>query len=555
MSNVLFDIKDFERMGIDVKMLDSTLTDLGMELESVKDGVVEISITPNRPDMLDFIGIMRAIEYMHRKRHPKENHYIASSQVAKTITVSESVSTIRPYISAIVARNVNLSDNILKYLINFTEKICDTYGRKRKKIAIGLHDLNKISGDLAYDATDNGFMVPLNEEAKRSFADIIKSSDMGIKYGDIIKNKEGLIPYLSDEKNVIAIIPILNSNNTKVTSSTKDLFVDITGMSQDAIDAIADILSCSFIDMGAIIEQCKIVYKKSNIIVPSLKMREITIKRFRIDETIGVKFETREAISFIERLGYNGAVYGTSLIAKVPPYRIDVLNDQDVIEDIAIGFGYNKIEPLKILSPKQGLFNDMTLYTNKVAMLMVGLGFMECSNNYLTSENVNFDMVNITKIERSSVVSIEYSKSPSINMLRTHILPNLLQNLSISAHEAMPQRMFEIGSVFMAQRRNFKESLHLSFVVEHSKSNFSEIKSNVLAILNMLNIKYELKMLLDPTFIEGRCAAIYSGNKMIGKFGELHPSVLLNFSLEEPAASAEICLVDDVKYDSRHLKA
>ena len=125
MSNVLFDIKDFERMGIDVKMLDSTLTDLGMELESVKDGVVEISITPNRPDMLDFIGIMRAIEYMHRKRYPKENHYIASSQVAKTITVSESVSTIRPYISAIVARNINLSDNILKYLINFTEKICD----------------------------------------------------------------------------------------------------------------------------------------------------------------------------------------------------------------------------------------------------------------------------------------------------------------------------------------------------------------------------------------------------------------------------------------------
>lgn len=555
MSNVLFDIKDFERVGIDAKMLDSTLTDLGMELESITNGVVEISITPNRPDMLDFTGIVRAINYMHRKRYPKDNYYASSSQIAKTITVSESVSNIRPYISAIVARNINLSGNALKYLINFTEKICDTYGRKRKKIAIGLHDLSKISGEITYDVTDNGFMFPLNEDVKRSFTDILKSSDMGIKYGDLIKNKDGLIPYISDEKNVLAIIPILNSNSTKVTSSTKDLFVDITGISQDAIDAIANILSCSFIDMGATIEQCKVVYKKSNIIVPSLKMRDITIKRFRIDETIGVKFETREAISFIERLGYNGAVYGTSLIAKVPPYRIDVLNDQDVIEDIAIGFGYNRIEPLNVLSSKQGLFNDMTLYTNKVAMLMVGLGFMECSNNYLTSENANFDMMNITKIERSSVVSIEYSKSPSINMLRTHIMPNLLQNLSISAHETMPQRIFEIGSIFKAERRNFKESLHLSFIVEHSKSNFSEIKSNIIAILNMLNIKYEFKMLSDPAFIEGRCAAIYSANKLIGRFGELHPSVLVNFSLEEPAAGAEICLIEDVKYDSSHIKA
>lgn len=548
MAVVSFDIKDFEERGIDQKHLDEYITELGMEIEGFVDGKVEISITPNRPDLLDFNGLVRAINYLFKKRHPKEDQYLFTESIERRIIVDPVVKNTVPYILALVVKELDLSSNKLKYLINFTEKLTETYGRKRKKIAIGLHDNSKISGDIHYSASDSGFMVPLGDTQKHTFSQILLKHPKGVQYASLIKNDGKIISYLNDDKNIFALIPIVNSEVTRVTAQTKELFVDITGISMHELEYVANMLACSFIDAGAKVYRCQIDYAKSTVLSPILKDREIIVKLAKIGRTIGVKVNASDALTYVQKLGYYGSVYGNSIILKVPPFRFDVFNEQDIIEDIAIGYGYRNINPLPILSSTAGARHALSIYNDKLSSIMVGLGMCEVMNYYLTNEVAHFDKMNILKVDHNSIVKLAYSKTESLNMIRQSLIPLLLENLSQNAHERMPQRIFEAGSVFMVKHNDIIENFNLAFISEHSKSNFSEIMGLVDAFMQYMQIKYIIKDLIHPSFIEGRCAAIIVDGKQIGMLGELHPAVLSSFMLEEPACCCEITLIKELQY-------
>jgi phenylalanyl-tRNA synthetase beta chain len=161
-------------------------------------------------------------------------------------------------------------------------------------------------------------------------------------------------------------------------------------------------------------------------------------------------------------------------------------------------------------------------------------------NMYLTNEKLNFESC-MRKGDPSTVVGIAYAKTEAITMLRTSILPQLLQNLGQSAHERMPQRLFEIGSTFEVVKGKVGERVRLGFVSEHSRANFAEVRSVVDSVLKYYaSGKYAIKEMDDPAFIKGRCAAIVAGTETVGVFGEIAPQVLGNFKLEEPVIAAEI---------------
>ena len=142
---------------------------------------------------------------------------------------------------------------------------------------------------------------------------------------------------------------------------------------------------------------------------------------------------------------------------------------------------------------------------------MVGFGFSEAMNTYLTGEKMNFDSV--ARNEPSSVVSFTYAKTELTTMLRSSILPQLLQNLCQSAHERMPQGLLEIGNAFRVEKGKVKETHLMGLVSEHPKANFAEVKSLVESIMGHIDIgKYWIKDSDDPAFIKGRCASMSLSN-------------------------------------------
>ncbi len=544
MAIVTFESKDFKKIEPDRQKLLERAAAFGMEIELSDQSEIKMNINPNRPDLLDFVGVIRALESFTGRKKPKDNFYKIVNKSYLDVAVDARVAKVRPYFAGMVVKDADLSGNRLKYLINFTEKFADTYGRRRKKLAIGIHSLSAIRGGLAYSASTAGRLIPLGRSRNMQFEDVMKQHDKGITYQDAVPNygsKRVMYPFLKDSEKTIALIPITNCEQTKVTDRTRDIFIDITGTSSNAIKNAANVLASSFLYAGADVYPITVRYDKGIQTTPKLDYREIKVSMKQADTTIGVETGRHNVIAFANKMGYTAAKYGSSVLFYVPPYRVDVLNEQDIIEDIAIAYGYDRITPIPIAGISSGLSNDAADLENRLGALTVGLGYTEAINSVLTSEEVNFKNMQ-QKPAKESYVSIADSKTSAITMLRTSVLPSLMQNLSASASATMPQRFFEIGRTFSLKGAGAKEEVRLGLVSAHSKANFAEMKSVLCAILANIGQEFTIERQTDPSFIEGRCAKVMVEKRAVAAFGEIHPQVLRNFAIEEPAVAAEMLL-------------
>ncbi len=550
MAIVAFDIKDLEDMGYTAKKLEDIGPKMGIEIEEISEKEVKINVTPNRPDLLDFTGFLRALDNFTGENKPKEKHYSIKTEPVLSIKVMPEVKKVRPYIAGLVAQNLDLRGNKLKYLINFTNKFADTYGRKRRKIGMGVHRLSRIKGDLVYDAASEGTMTPLESKSKMKFSDIIKKNEKGQEYGYMFSGKKPLYPFISDSEKTLVLVPIVQCEESKTTEDTKDVFVEITGTSKKAVAEAANIVACAFIDLGAEVFPVTIEYPTGGAeITPLLNYKEIKVKLADADRTIGAPMGERDIIGLANKMGYVASQYGKSVLVYIPPYRVDVLNEQDIIEDIAISFGYDRITPIPVYGTANGLASEMAEDENKIATMMVGLGYMEAINSLLTNEKVNFENMSC-KYDKSMYITLADSKTTNLSMIRTDLLPGLMQNLAGSMNERMPQRLFEIGRVFNMNGEKLVESVRLAFASEHSKANFAEAKSVVESFARFNGISnFKIKEQKNSAYIEGRCASLEVNGISVGVFGELHPRTILGFGLDEPVVGGEITVVKEIKYE------
>jgi phenylalanyl-tRNA synthetase beta chain len=538
MPTITLNLEGITAKGIGKDELPRLVDRLGMSVEKMDAKEITIEITPDRPDLLEVNGLCRALRMLDGKTTPKENHYALKGKPALKITVGKGVKRNRPFIAGFVARGVDLKGNRIKELMNFQEKLHETYGRRRKKMAIGIHDLDKIDGDVVYDAAKEGTMTPLGSQKAMSFQEVMKfAGESG--WEEIIKGYR-TYPHLRDSRKVAGLIPVLNSESTRVSDSTRNLFVEITGTAWNTVNDTCNILACLFMDTGAEVQACELQGGKVPL-TPTMTYRQFKMVYPKIDRTLGYMFTTEQIIALANRMGLIAASVGSRLFFMVPPYRTDVISDRDIIEDIAIAFGYDKIKPTQIFGVSVGVPDELTEDSESACSALVGMGFSEAFNNYLTNEAQCFEMVG-RKFDRSSTVKVAYAKTESISVLRDSMIPSLLGNLSASMQATMPQRLFEVGNVFRVDGGKVTESRNAAFVIEHSRSNFSEIKAAVFSLLQALGVKFTIKEGEGSAFIEGRCAFVLVGGKQVGIFGEIHPKILQNFGLEEPVAAAELAL-------------
>ncbi|MEM0154271.1 MAG: phenylalanine--tRNA ligase subunit beta [Methanothrix sp.] len=519
-----------------------TIPKIGMEVERDADGEITVDITPNRSDLLDIVGLARQLALHEGVRKPRS--YEISGDSGISIKVGKLVNKIRPNIAGIVVKDVSFTEASLKYLIGFSEKIGSTLGRNRKKLAMGIHDLSAIEGNLVYDASYEGSITPLGESTDMGFEEVMKRNQKGIVYANTIAAKMGsrqLYPFLRDSLKTISLIPITNSEKTRVTAKTKSLFIDFTGTDSDTISKVADMFACRFVDSGAKVYSVKVVFENgTHTDYPKLEKRSIKIRASGFNEVLGYKIDGVDIKKLAIRSGYMVSEDAkNSVYVAVPPYRYDVLNDQDVYEDLVFAYGYDSIRSRPVPSVNAGSETPFSLFSDKLTEIMLGLGYMEAYNNYLTNEKTEFEMMG-REPEMKSTVNIKYSKTENISIMRRSILPSLVNNLKDSASEQMPYKIFEIGDTFSVKDGKARESKAFAFVSEHAKADFAEAKSIIISAMASLGIEAGFEEGSSPEFIPGRCAKITLKSKEIGIIGELHPKILESFGIEEPVVGCEI---------------
>jgi len=210
----------------------------------------------------------------------------------------------------------------------------------------------------------------------------------------------------------------------------------------------------------------------------------------------------------------------------VPCYRVDVLHPIDVVEDIAIAYDYNKIQPRWPQLITIGRLSSEEDFRNIIRELMVGLGFQEVLTYVTTNPEVLFTKMNL---KPEKVVEIANPKIVSMRSLRNWLLPNLMEFLSHNTHVEYPQKIFEVGyCVIHDEKRENKtrDVEKLACVITHSNAGFTEAKSILEALLTSVGLKYRLEEMEFGSFIAGRTGRILVQENDLGIIGEIHPQVL-----------------------------
>ncbi len=493
-----------------------TLTSLGFPAEETgKEDELTVEVTPNRPDCLCVEGLARAL---HSYQTGKAKYYeVAKGKVE--VDVNPTVANVRPAFGGAVVRDVRMADAFLRSLMQVQEKLHDTLGRKRRKIAIGIHDFDRVQPPFRYFACGRKDVqfVPLEMEEKMTPEQILLEHPKGVDYAHLVGERCPMIEDSNQE--ILSFPPIINGELTKLTDRTRNLFIDCTGTSEEAVKQTVNILVAMLSERGGKIEEILINGKP----YPLLQEHVWPVPAKQAERLLGIKLSHATVCEYLQKMGHR--IAGDAV--HVPGYRVDVMNEVDLVEDVAIAYGFNNFEPSLPEFASVGKASPESVFHE----LLLGLGYDEVMSWTLS----NPAHERKAGIPHGSAVEIENPLAEDFTAFRTSILPNILTVLSDSKNEKLPIRIYEEGAVGAPQLEN-----RLCIASMHPKASFSEIKGAVLAIAKAAGLEISIEKEEFGPFIFGRSAAVYLNGKKAGYLGEISPEVLENFSLEQPVCAAEL---------------
>jgi len=520
------------------KQILDALPFLGLDIESENGDEIRIEYSPNRPDYSTDYGIATGLQgLLGIKKGIQKINIKKKGQFA--IKVDPTVSEVRPYVTGIIATNGKLDDLSIKQLMNMQEDLHFGIGRKRKKSSIGLHDADKISFPLTYTATSREHtFVPLNGNTEQTIDEILTNTEVGQNYGWVLENAKNVPIILDADQNTISFPPIINSALTTVTSNTKNILIEVTGIDKEAAEDMLSVVVSILQTAGFEFNELKITGNKNS--TPQLKDRTIVYDPKFTSEILGIDMSLSNMVTCMKKCRLDASVKGKKIACTIPRYRFDIFGPMDLVEEIALGYGIANIEPKLSPSTTIGQKNDITIKTELIRKTAVGLGFLEALNSSLTSKKILYDM---TRRDPSEIISVLDSKSQEHTILRDSLLPGLLENLSKNIHESYPQKLFESGVVF-SKGEPIHESISLAVIVAYKDTNYSELKAIMQSLLRT-NFKINSKTKTSKNhelFVEGRHADIFVNEKKIGEIGEINAEILETFRIRTSVAGFEIKL-------------
>ena len=504
---------------------------IGAEIDKVEGESISVEFFPDRPDLLSVEGLARAMRSFLGIEKGMKKYDVAPPSIS--LEIDDSVNEVRPFVSAAVVRDVRMSEDFIVSMMELQEKLHFSIGKDRKKMAIGLHNFDAVTPPFTYRAVkpDEISFVPLGETVEMNLDEILQKHDKGIKYAHLVEKFDKYPVIIDSNKHVLSFPPIINGELTAVDLFTENLFVDVTGTDANAVDSALNIITTAIAERGGKLEMVKVIGNEVRN-TPDLSPSHVKVDLDYASKILGFDIK-KHATDALEKMGLDARVKGKVIEVDIPAWRVDILHPIDIVEDMAIGYGYDKISPEL---PKSMTFGE-SLSSNKIHETMIGLGFNEVLTISLSSEEEQFEKMNLKPRE---VVSIENPISSKHSCIRVSLLPSLMEILSKNRHNELPQMIYEVGEIVEIIDGVPLNKTMVSGVKIDAKTGFTECKSIVEALLRNMGIKADIEEKKSGAFIDGRCASLLKDEKPIGYFGEVHPSVISNFELEYPAIAFEI---------------
>ena len=501
---------------------------LGTDLEDITDNEIIVEIFPNRPHMLSEQGFARALaSFLNIK--PGLRTYKVNKSNEKLI-VEDSVKEVRPYTACAIIKNLDFTEEKIKQIIQIQEKLHISYGRNRKKVAIGIYPFEEIKTPITFKALPPNEIKfqPLEYPTELTGNEILEKHPTGKEYKHLLKDKK-LFPIFIDANNkILSMPPIINSNDIgKVTNNTKEVFIECSGFDYKVLSKCLNIIITTLADMGGEIYSMELDLYGKKVISPNLEPQRMKLDLDYVNKKLSLNLKEKEVKDLLSKMGID---YKKEAI--IPAYRTDIIHPIDLVEEIAIAHGYENFEPIIPEVSTIAEENKLEIFKRKLSNLLIGFKLLETSSlSLISEEDLIKSNLNIKNLKVINAVTEEY------DTLRPSLIPSLLKILSQNKHNEYPQNIFEINKIFTEKK---EEPTNLCVTLCNEHANFTKVKQILDSIFSHLELKYEIKEIESETFIPGRAAEIIYQNKQIGLIGEVSPETLTNFDIQMPVSILEI---------------
>lgn len=425
------------------------------------------------------------------------------------------------------------------------------------------------------------------------------------RYLNIIRDKPRYPVIYDAKRTVLSMPPIINSNHSKITLSTSDVFIDITATDKTKLEIVNHILCAMFSQYAAepfTVEQVKIISPHNNEsrMTPDLSPRLTTASSSFINSVCGLKLSRQELCSKLGKMCYTASPSKSDddlLDVSIPITRADVLHQADIMEDVAIAYGFNNL-PRHFPSTSSSVAAALPI--NKLGDIVrlesAVAGWVEVMPLILCSHDENYAWLN--KTDDDKAVRLQNPKTAEYQIVRTSLIPGLLKTVRENRKHAVPIKIFEVSDVAfkdMSLERRSRNERHFAALYYGKTSGFEQVHGLLDRIMLMLKSKIiarnnqapgdinaatkaqdagrvlpsvqgyfieevdgnhhllhspwymVLTVPIDSTYLPGHAAAIFlqqgdSKPLRIGTFGILHPNVLKHFELPFPASTLELNL-------------
>ncbi|KAL8970920.1 MAG: hypothetical protein Q9197_003557 [Variospora fuerteventurae] len=539
---------------------------------------LKIEIPANRYDMLCFEGISLMLNIFRGRRTSPDYRLVAPPKgELQVLTIDEETAKIRPYAAGAVLRNIKFTKESYDSFIGLQEKLHQNLARQRSLVAIGTHDLDTIQGPFSYEALppEQIEFAPLNQTRSMTALELMKfyENDRHLsRYLPIIRDSP-VYPVIYDAKRTVCSMPpIINGNHSKITLNTTNVFVDVTATDRTKLDICLNILVSMFSQYTEVpftVEPVKIMspHNHQSRETPDLTPRETQAEVSYINQCCGLSLAPSDICSLLKRMSYTASPSRASpdlIDVQVPPTRADVLHQADIMEDVAIAYGFNRLP--RSFPSKSGTIAQ-PLMINKLSDIVrheaAMAGWSEVMPLILCSHDENFSHLN-RKDDGNTAVRLANPKTAEYQVVRTTLLPGLLKTIRENKHHSVPMKVFEVSDVAfkdLSLERKSRNERHFAAAWYGKSSGFEIVHGLMDRVMLMLksafvtgeeglsvkslgDAAYWIDEVDDPTFFPGHAAAIHlrvaGKEQVIGVFGILHPTVLEKFELRYPVSTLEM---------------
>ena len=538
-----------------------TDTPLGTPLSEalgLDDVVFELEITPNRPDCLSLIGVAREIraETGNALKLPEIDFNEDGTDIQEITSVIIEAPDLCPRYAARVIRGVKVGQSptwlqqrlesvgvgVINNIVDITNFVLMEYGQPLH--AFDYHKLTE-SRIVVRRATVGENITTLDEIDRELTPDML---------------------VIADAEKPVALAGIMGGYDSEITETTSDVLLESAYFNPSSVRATAKTLGVSTeasyrfergadpgIVLAALDRAAQLIAELAggsickgtvDVYPGQQPLTQIQLRPERVNFILGTAIEATEMAQILSDLGFKIKANGENYQVTVPTFRSDITREIDLIEEIARVYGYDNIPTtlpkgdIPVPAP-----NPSTEVRKRIKHFLLAAGMMEAINYSFCAPNC-FDKIRLNADDPlRSPLKLQNPLSPEMSVLRTTLLPSLLENAQHNRnHQIDTIALFEIGSVFIGNGAQ-KEPERVTGVLAgqigdgvysnpYREPDFYDLKGLAEGILEVCGIvDYTLEKTDASTFHPGRNAAVLSSNKQIGIFGEAHPEVLENYDL------------------------